>query len=163
MISFQDRIKVLKGYLGEYYINISSKEIKEFSELYKEFNSRYVYSKNSEYLFKVGCYYLLAFGYQDYKSIISYDLVTSFLSSSNNLPFYEVPSKFLIVKHLSSTVTNKQLEALLSQTIEYREVKGKKTLVLTGVDLPLVKALPIWKDPVRKESVEKEDKNWESF
>ena len=127
---------ILRSYLGKFFVSISSEREALFKKKIKKLDTYYVVG-DPVFLRQVGAFYLLAFGKQNYKSIISYDIMETLLGHTEEFgtSFQEIGGPVLIVYHFKRTFVNKRLEDSLNHLIGYRIADGRKTLILTECPL----------------------------
>ncbi len=105
----------------------------------------YVHKPRVDDLRKVGAYFLLEWGQQQWRKAYSYDSVQNYLNLGNTEEpaedFYDDKTPFLIVLHMAGTMVNKQLDPMNIHQITKRHLEGLPTLVLSQVPWPTIEQL----------------------
>lgn len=144
MIADDTKRKILKAYLGPFYGHVSEGEMEEFKRIYPTLKTTCVFCRKKIALLKTGCYFLLAYGKQNYRFLYTYNLIDFFLKTAvsgeeEDQTFYDTTSGLLILYHMANTMENRQLENLVCHTLSQRFIEKKPTLFLSECALPQVR------------------------
>lgn len=131
---------ILKNYLGRFYVPVDPPEIECYSSLLSESECCYLLAPLSKQL-KFGCVQLMRGKRLNWAYTSTYDLISRFLDSELDEPFYSFNYPVVIIQHLKAFMSNKRLEELTSHTITHLWLEGKRVLFLTEENLPSIRAL----------------------
>ncbi len=138
-LSLGAKVRMLRGYLGQFYVTVPLDKRKLFSEAIP-IKGMTVYAEGSDLALKeLGAWYLLRWGEQSHVVETTYDIVNRFLGIMEDgeedvrRPFANTTTSLLILMHMEYTIHNKRLPDIVAHTVESRQLLGKPTLVLSQV------------------------------
>lgn len=133
----EQRIRILKAYLGRFYgpVEPKLKETLEKSIKSPEIISLYI-EGDRKTLRQVGAWALLHWGEMNYVAESTYDIVNRFLGICSDeadvkKPFYNTDIPLLIVYHLETTLPNKYTADCLVNVWDARRWLRKPTIILS--------------------------------
>lgn len=135
MLSTQDKAKIFKHYMQQYFVKPEPYLYKAFQTEFKEdYNVLYCYGDRYT-LLQCGVAFLdYKENYKQHTQIYSYDLLNTFLDKSDtqySQVFYEYPACPLVIYHPLGTTSNQRLMSLITHVYSYRNLKDQKTLILS--------------------------------
>jgi hypothetical protein len=151
-ITKAEALNIYKHYLGSFFdVTLTPEDIAYFRVKFPVMKDYYIFG-NSVDLHKAGKYFLLNFGKQDYKHILSYDIIFTYFQegailehegaedSRQAMEWFNTRVPTYFVYTLANTPPNKMLQPSLNYLLACRRKERKVTIYLCEQHLDDIKA-----------------------
>ena len=136
----EEKMKVLKNYLGEFYTRISKDDLKLYKNSITQIKDSY-YCSDMEELKRIAMFILLFKGNINYKVYNAYDIFSIYIGNDENTKVWvDLVNPLIFIYYPLNITENKKTEELILHVITCRKLKNLFTVVLSEKVLPLIES-----------------------
>lgn len=138
MITIEEKMKILKQYLGFFYTKLDKQDIAKYKALITSVEDSYYYGSEKQ-LKKLACFLLLLRGNEHYKVYNCYELFDIYIGKSEDEKRWsDLKTPLIFLYYPAFTTENRKTEELILHLISHRKINNKITIVLSEKQLPTI-------------------------